>query len=338
MLELMTSKWSEACLFAVVFDNIAHSKTEGDRRSLRARVVSLFSLLHATALCQLRDGEDALEVLEGVDREGVDYMLDPGVLSNAQEPTFLVYTWIQDMLIKRQDNGGIPVPPPIATRLFQEISQGFLGFNNASKIHNTPFPFPYAQLIQLQLIVLTYTFPFVVNVFVESAFFGAVFSFLAVAGYFSINEVAIQLEDPFGDDANDLPMVNYQRLFNNRIRPLLHLDEGPYRTPALTLAHAAMCCVYSEKGETPLTPRVVEQSYDNYVDDLESAVENGESRPPRRASSGINAGFQMPSAMPQEDQVSSIMDVSEPWKLKFVHCDNRAAKQGPSSFFPYDVS
>ena len=37
----------------------------------------------------------------------------------------------------------------------QELSTGMLGYNNALKIHNTPFPFPYVQLISVCLLVLT---------------------------------------------------------------------------------------------------------------------------------------------------------------------------------------
>merc|ERR1740130_388015 len=169
-----------------------------DRRAFRARILSLFSLLHATALCQLHDNEEEMEVIEGIDQQQVFFSINS---AHVKDPVFLVFTWIQDTLIRREDNGGIPVPPPICTRLFQELSNGMLGFNNANKIHNTPFPFPYAQLITLALMILTLTCGFVMNVFVKSAFWAALFSFLAVAGYYAINEVAIELEDPFGDDA-----------------------------------------------------------------------------------------------------------------------------------------
>merc|ERR1711975_194620 len=128
---------------------------------------------------------------------------------NIVDSLFLVFTWIQYTLITRQKEGGLAVPPPICTRLFQEMSNGMLGFNNAKKIHNTPFPFPYAQLITLALLILTLTCGFVMNVFVTSPYWATLFSFVAIAGYYAINEVAIELEDPFGDDANDLPLNTY---------------------------------------------------------------------------------------------------------------------------------
>jgi len=43
-------------------------------------------------------------------------------------------------------------------------------------------------------------------------------SILSVTGFVSINMIAIELEDPFGDDANDLPLTDYQEVFNKRLQ------------------------------------------------------------------------------------------------------------------------
>jgi len=242
-LELMSSKWSDAALQAVIFDNCA-KKPDMDRRAFRARILSLFSLLHGTAIARLQDCEEDVEVIEGIDPLLATTSLNGEAV---KDQVFMVFTWVQDTLIRRLGYGGLAVPAPIATRLFQELSNGMLGYNNAAKIHDTPFPFPYAQLITLALAILTLTCGFVMNCFVKSAWWAAVFTFVAIAGYYAINEVAIELEDPFGDDANDLPMGSYQRDYNNRLRPLLRLDEAMYRAPALELDIAAMACSYQQE-------------------------------------------------------------------------------------------
>ena len=46
------------------------------------------------------------------------------------------------------------VPPPIQSRMYQEMSNGMLGFNNAMKIHDTPFPFPWLQIVSSLLLFL----------------------------------------------------------------------------------------------------------------------------------------------------------------------------------------
>ena len=42
------------------------------------------------------------------------------------------------------------MPPPILSRVYQELSNAMLGFNSAMKVATTPFPFPYAQLNVIQ--------------------------------------------------------------------------------------------------------------------------------------------------------------------------------------------
>ena len=53
----------------------------------------------------------------------------------------------------RQREGGVAVPPPILSRVYQELSNAMLGFNSAMKVATTPFPFPYAQLNVIQVLV-----------------------------------------------------------------------------------------------------------------------------------------------------------------------------------------
>jgi len=265
-LELMSSKWSDAALQSIIFDNVAN-KPEMDRRAFRARILSLFSLLHATALARLQDCEQEIEVLEGVDQRDAVMHLNS---TEVKDQVFMVFTWVQDTLIRRLGHGGLAVPAPICTRLFQELSNGMLGFNNAAKIHDTPFPFPYAQLITLALLILTFTCGFVMNVFVKSPFWAVLFTFVAIAGYYAINEVAIELEDPFGDDANDLPLNIYQCDYNNRLRPLLRLDEVAYRAPALDAEIMAMANVLQASAIEELVPPPLEtlQAFDD--DDVPS--------------------------------------------------------------------
>ena len=59
------------------------------------------------------------------------------------------------------------VEAPIISRMYQELSNGMLGFHNAVKIKTTPFPFPFAQIISISMFVLTVTLPIVINQYVE---------------------------------------------------------------------------------------------------------------------------------------------------------------------------
>lgn len=77
------------------------------------------------------------------------------------------------------------------------------GFNGVDKICSVPLPFPYAQMILIFLSLYCFCAPFL---FVAS-FGWATFvpSIVLSLAFFGINEVAVEIEEPFGDDDNDLP-------------------------------------------------------------------------------------------------------------------------------------
>ena len=60
------------------------------------------------------------------------------------------------------------------------------------------------------LILYALTVPLVVVAFINSTWTGLVVNFLSVQSYWSLNEVARDLEDPFVYDPNDLPLARYQ--------------------------------------------------------------------------------------------------------------------------------
>jgi len=95
-----------------------------------------------------------------------------------------------------------------------------VGYNQARKLTEIPFPFPYAQLVLMFLVVYALSLPFVVVAWVETRAAIACFSFFPVWAYFSVNEVNRQLEEPFLHAPNDLPCPAFQRDFNKRLSSL----------------------------------------------------------------------------------------------------------------------
>lgn len=84
------------------------------------------------------------------------------------------------------------------------LTQLIAGFNGVDKVHNVPIPFPYAQMISLLMSLYCFTAPFMfVASFGWATFLPACF---LTTSFFGINEVAIEIEDPFGTDENDLPL------------------------------------------------------------------------------------------------------------------------------------
>lgn len=149
----------------------------------------------------------------------------------------------------RHKAGGLAAPPPIVSRIFQEFSNGFLAFQSARKVSTIPFPFPYAQIVQYLQLAFVLSCPFVVVAFVDDLGFQMFFTFLGVFTFCSLNAVASQLEDPFGHDANDLPL---RKLHNHYVCVLSQLHRSK-------LSEADLDCVASAPDKKEAAPNDGEQ-------------------------------------------------------------------------------
>eukprot|EP01052_Picozoa_sp_SAG31_P040595 SAG31_NODE_5916_length_2257_cov_1.160334_2_plen_308_part_00 len=99
------------------------------------------------------------------------------------------------------------------------------GFNGVDKVHTVQIPFPYAQMILLFLTLYVFSAPFMfVALFGWACFLPA--SALCCA-FFGINEVALEIEDPFGEDENDLPLDPMGDALKADIECALEMAEVP---------------------------------------------------------------------------------------------------------------
>lgn len=74
----------------------------------------------------------------------------------------------------------------------------------AERIMKTPVPFAYAQHIKGFLFIFCVTLPFVLAE--PTGFWNPLASAAVAYALFGIEEIGVEIEDPFGDDPNDLPM------------------------------------------------------------------------------------------------------------------------------------
>jgi len=218
LLQEVRGVWFNATSNLIAFSNSSHAQKE-DVAKFRQFLVRLMSLLYCTALQQVASVDDAqFEVLDqsGIEKASLVY------LSSARDRCEVVMQWIQRLIVENTNNSVIPIAPPILSRVFQELSNGIVAVNNAKKIREFPFPFPYAQMITTFLILIWAFTPFLVAVAVESIPFGTAISFVILFAFWSMNYVAAELELPFGDDPNDLPVAMLQVHFNESLMMLLN--------------------------------------------------------------------------------------------------------------------
>eukprot|EP00913_Durusdinium_trenchii_P028632 g26853.t1 len=200
------------------------------------------SLCHGTALKEI-GGEDAddcaawcgmgdverlcrhLPTEETIDPQG----LDNGTLHHLQtcsehgfNPKEVLLHLIQSLITQSLDDGIIRVPAPIISRVYQTLSRGFVNLLNAKKIADTRFPFPFAQLISLLLFVNVILTPILVTSIFTQPALCVIFSFIPIFGMSCLNFIGVELENPFGQDDNDLPLDHFQDEMNNCLLMLLH--------------------------------------------------------------------------------------------------------------------
>jgi hypothetical protein len=130
----------------------------------------------------------------------------------------LVSVWLQEFMSREYLQGSTGrVGPPIISRLFQFTSDGMLGYNQARKIAKIPFPFPHSQLTSLFVLVIVFYIPVLMLTFVSNIYFGAVLNLFTVMCFAGLHEVSRELENPFQNVPNDIPLNNFQAQFNEAL-------------------------------------------------------------------------------------------------------------------------
>lgn len=92
------------------------------------------------------------------------------------------------------------------------------------RIHKTPIPFAYMVHLRRALILYCYTLPFAL---VEQLHWWTVSgTFLLSFVFFGIEEIGVEIEDPFGFDENDLPLERYCQTIEANLLAVLDPSAG----------------------------------------------------------------------------------------------------------------
>merc|ERR1719265_215299 len=88
-------------------------------------------------------------------------------------------------------------------------------------ITDNPFPFPYAQMITAMLAVHGLVTPLLIGMLQVHYILCFIFAFISVIVLCSLNLIAQEIENPFGDDENDLRCDEAQMNMNQALLLLL---------------------------------------------------------------------------------------------------------------------
>mmetsp|Transcript_102241 Transcript_102241/g.305225 ORF Transcript_102241/g.305225 Transcript_102241/m.305225 type:complete len:443 (-) Transcript_102241:54-1382(-) len=228
----MRAQWYDAAAALCAF--CVHSQAAEEAvDTFKHTMVRLFSMLHALALGEMEDTDGSNIIafnVELLDPDGID----ADSLRHLQEAdckVALLLQWMLVLIVTNIKTGVLSIPPPILSRVFQQIGNGMVALHQAIKISTIPFPFPYAQACDFLLVMHWMTTPVIVQAWTSSPVWAFVFSFVMVFIYWTLNATATGLENPFGTDANDLDYSELQNEMNRQL--LVLLKTAAYRPPQL---------------------------------------------------------------------------------------------------------
>jgi len=222
----MRAEWFDASSALVAFTRFSQPESESEARNFLNILVRLFSMLHAAALAEIEDTvTDNIENVEAFSFGLIfpDNLDDESLMAikNSEAKVELIFAWIQQLVVHNIKTGVLAIPAPILSRAFQELANGMVAFHEALKISYVPFPFPYAQCCDLLLMLHWLVTPIVVSQWTTHPAWAALFSFIQSFILWSLNFIALELENPFGRDANDIDGRSMQQEMNASLSLLM---------------------------------------------------------------------------------------------------------------------
>mmetsp|Transcript_15590 Transcript_15590/g.34960 ORF Transcript_15590/g.34960 Transcript_15590/m.34960 type:complete len:564 (+) Transcript_15590:128-1819(+) len=185
-------------------------------RLLQVRLTSLLYCAGLRRVAKMEDDDFQVIEVEGIDADALQYMKEH------PDPCVVIMQWIQQLIVSNMRQGVLDIPAPVISRVFQELSQGIVSLADAQKIADTPFPFSSAQMIAAMMTCQWFMAPIISASITSSWVASGIASFFTVFLISCLNLMASEIEMPFGDDPNDLPLGEMQDIMNYNLKTLLH--------------------------------------------------------------------------------------------------------------------
>jgi len=132
--------------------------------------------------------------------------------------TQLCWQWLSEFIIREHLAGSTgKVGAPIISRVAQFLSDGMLGYNHARKIMYIPFPFPHAQMSAIYIMFMIVVIPLLMDEITTTYWLASILTFFTTTCLAGLHEVARELENPFRNIPNDLPINTFQAFFNEAL-------------------------------------------------------------------------------------------------------------------------
>ena len=183
-------------------------------RELVSEVIRWTIAFPYAAMHRLRNQAGLGPVAEELDDEEVQSVLQ------SNHPPLAVSQRISSLLLEARQQGMIS--DYVQMTVDQHVGRLIDSLGGCERIHNTPLPFAYVVHLRRALIAYCFTLPFAL---LDSFEWGTIPATLLIAYLlYGIEEIGVQIEDPFGQDDNDLPLEQICQRIEGNLRGLLPVE------------------------------------------------------------------------------------------------------------------
>ena len=118
-------------------------------------------------------------------------------------------------------------------RLFKFVSEFIAAYHDLTKLVTTPFPFPLVQMSRTFVLIWVFTLPLSLVYDMETLPALLFLIFFVTFGFVGLEFVAVEFDDPFGDDENDFDCLGLARVVFEDLYIAIYDVDGQHAADAL---------------------------------------------------------------------------------------------------------
>lgn len=118
-------------------------------------------------------------------------------------------------------------------RLFKFVSEFIAAYHDLTKLVTTPFPFPLVQMSRTFVLIWVFSLPLSLVYDMETLPALLFLIFFVTFGFVGLEFVAVEFDDPFGDDENDFDCLGLARVVFEDLYISIYDVDGQHAADAL---------------------------------------------------------------------------------------------------------
>jgi len=218
----MSAEWFDSTSSILAFTKVCKAD-QSMRIEFERKFVKFLSLLHGVAVKSLRELDD-MKLGEG-DLEG----LCPESVQALQEssyPTTVIFQWVQDIVVQAMEDKVLSVPPPILSRVFNELANGMVAYHDCLKIQATTVPLPYKQMTKMLMGAHWFITPVVMCMWTDWKTWTFIMTLVQSMIFWCLYFTAHQIEYPFQTGEISYSVTVLHNEFNSNLTEIASNKTG----------------------------------------------------------------------------------------------------------------